>query len=282
VVLVVISLILLTDYFGESPSSPLHTVQRGIVEVFSPIQQGASTILSPVRDIGNWFSDTFKARSEVTQLRKEVATYRAELAQAQSAVVQNRQLRHLVRLDNSHSIAAYHPVAADVISRDGSLWYQQIEVDKGSDDGVAMNDPVIGDRGLVGEVTVVGPTYSVVTLITDHSMAEAAQVEDGAGDNGVLLPAVGDPNQLTLQQLPANAQNVKSGELVVTVGFRSGNLQDLYPPGIPIGVVAPSFNPDTLASSGSIPVTPVVDLLHLAAVQILTSPHAGTQRAQLP
>ncbi len=74
--LVVISLILLTDYFGESPSSPLHTLQRGIVEVFSPIQQGASTVLSPVRDIGNWFSDTFKARSQVKQLKAENQTLR--------------------------------------------------------------------------------------------------------------------------------------------------------------------------------------------------------------
>lgn len=281
-VLVVISLILLTDYFGESPSSPLHTVQRGIVEVFSPIQQGASTILSPIRDIGNWFSDTFKARSQVGQLRNEVHKLQGELAQAQYKLSERPQLSHLAALDQSRDIAAYHPVTGDVISRDGSLWYQQIEVDKGSDDGVRVNDPVIGDRGLVGEVTVVGPTYSVVRLITAPGMGVAAQLEDGAGDSGVLQPAVGDPNQLTLSQLPANAQNVKSGELVVTVGFRSGNLQDLYPAGIPVGVVSPSFNPDTLANSGSIPVNPVVDLLHLSAVQILTSAHPGTQRAQLP
>jgi rod shape-determining protein MreC len=282
VVLVVISLILLTDYFGESPSSPLHTLQRGIVEVFSPIQQGASTVLSPIRDIGNWFSDTFKARGQVSRLQAEVHKLQSELAQAQYSLAKYPQLHHLANLDQTHDIAAYQPVTAEVISRDASLWYQQIEVDKGSDDGVRLNDPVIGDRGLVGEVTVVGPTYSLVTLITDHGMGVAAQVEDGAGDSGVLQPAVGDPNQLTLTQLPANAQNIKSGDLVVTVGFRSGKLQDLYPAGIPVGVVSPSFNPDTLANSGNIPVTPVVDLLHLSAVQILTAPHGGDQRAQLP
>ena len=95
-VLVVISLILLTDYFGESPSSPLHTLQRGIVEVFSPIQQGASTILSPIRDIGNWFSDTFKARGQVGRLKAEVAKLQAKLAQAQYDLAQNAQLSHLV------------------------------------------------------------------------------------------------------------------------------------------------------------------------------------------
>ena len=38
--LVAVSLILLTAYFGETPSSPLHSVQRGVVEVLSPIEQG--------------------------------------------------------------------------------------------------------------------------------------------------------------------------------------------------------------------------------------------------
>ena len=47
--LVGVSLILLTAYFGESPNSPLHNVQRGIVEVLSPVQEGASKVLSPVK-----------------------------------------------------------------------------------------------------------------------------------------------------------------------------------------------------------------------------------------
>jgi rod shape-determining protein MreC len=281
VVLVVISLILLTDYFGESPSSPLHTLQRGIVAVFSPIQQGASTVLSPVRDIAGWFSDTFKARSQVTQLRKEVQGLRAGLAREQYALAQNAQLSHLVGLDRSGSISSYHPVAASVISRDAILWYQHIQVDRGSDDGVRVGDPVIGDKGLVGDVSIVGPTYSVVTLITDHTMSEAAQVVDQGNDTGVLVPAVGDPNQLVLQYLPTNAQGLKQGQLVVTVGFKSGSLQDLYPPGIPIGQVS-NANPDTLANNGSVRVTPVADLRHLQVVQVLTRPRASGLRAQLP
>jgi rod shape-determining protein MreC len=281
VVLVVISLILLTDYFGESPSSPLHTLQRGIVEVFSPIQQGASTILSPVRDIGNWFSDTFKARSQVTQLRRQVDTYRAELAQAQYAESQLAQLKAQIRLDSTNTISNYRPVAADVISRDASLWYQHVEVDKGSDDGVRVGNPVIADGGLVGSVTIVAPTYSVVTLITDDTMSEAAQVANQANDSGVLVPAVGDPNQLVMQYLPTNASGIQNGELVVTVGFKSGPLQDLYPAGIPIGTIT-NFNPVTLGNNGTARVTPVVDLRHFSSVQVLTSPRANGLRAQLP
>ena len=290
--LVVVSLILLTDYFGESPSSPLHTLQRGIVEVFSPIQQGASTVLSPIRDIGNWFSDTFKARSQVAQLKSENQKLILRLAQAQYAESQLAQLSHEVHLDRVADINAYHPVAASVTFRNPGLFYQQMEVDKGSDDGVRLGDPVVGDRGLVGKVSIVGPTYSEVTLITDPNMAVAAAVESPtsaskggpphvSGDTGVLEPAVGDPNQLELTELPTNAQGIKSSQLVVTVGYQLGKLQGLYPPGIPIGVVT-NFNPVTLANNQYVKVTPLVDLQHLDTVQILTSPHPGDVRAQVP
>lgn len=280
-VLVVISLLLLTDYFGESPSSPLHTIQRGIVAVFSPIESGASTVLSPVRDIGNWFSDTFKARSQVKTLRAENQKLTAELAQAKYAESQLTQLKAEVRLDDVNGINTYHPVAADVTFRDPSLWYQHIQVDQGSSAGVRVGDPVIGDGALVGNVTTVGSGYSVVTLITDPTMSVAGQVADQRGDTGVLVPAVGDPNQLVMKYLPSNAQGLTSGELVVTVGFKDGTLQDLYPPGIPIGTVS-NANADTLANNGSVQVSPSADLRHLSAVQILTSPHSTNVRAQLP
>jgi rod shape-determining protein MreC len=280
--LVGVSLILLTAYFGESPSSPLHTVQRGIVEVFSPVQEGASTALKPVRDVAGWFSDTLNAKSRSDRLQHQVDTLTAQLAHAQSAVLQNRQLTKLVGLDNSLGIESYHAVAAHVISRDPTLWYATIEVDKGSDDGVHVDDPVIGDSGLVGKISTVDPTVSVVTLITDHSMAVAAQIQDAGGDTGVLVPAVGDPDQLLVQQLPQTGPFHESvGQQVVTAGFKAGPLQSLYPPGIPIGTIS-SASESNLLNNGEVKVDPDVDLRHLDAVQILTKPHGGTERAQLP
>ncbi len=278
--LVGVSLILLTAYFGESPNSPLHTVQRGIVEVLSPIQEGASRALKPVRDIAGWFSGTFHAKAQRDQLQREVQTLRAELAQAQSAEAENAQLTREVGLDNSNSIASYRPVGAHVISRDPTLWYATIEVDRGSDDGVRMDDPVIGDGGLVGKITTVAANVSIVTLITDHSMAVAAQVQDSRGDTGVLVPAVGNPNELLLQYLD-RASPVQTGQQVVTAGFKNGPLQSLYPAGIPIGQVS-NANQNELLNNGQVQVRPVVDLRHLDAVQILTSPHAGAARAQVP
>ena len=274
--LVAISLVLLTAYFGESASSPLHTLQRGIVQVFSPVEEGASKALAPVRDVAGFFSDTFKAKSQVAQLRKQVQHYRSQAARYRSASILNQQLRHQVGLDNS-ALGGYKPVAADVIVRDPNLWYETITIDKGADDGVRVGDPVTGDGALAGNVSEVDPTVSIVTLITDHTMAVAAQVQDSAGDTGVLVPDVGNPSQLVLQYLPTTA-NVQVGQQVVTVGFRSGSLQDLYPAGLPIGQVSVVGN--QLANNGQVTVTPAADLRRLDVVQVLTAPHAGTARAQ--
>ncbi len=279
--LIAVSLILLTAYFGESPSSPLHSVQRGIVQVLSPIQEGASKVLSPVRDVAGWFSDTFKAKSQVSKLKAEVQTLQAEVAQYKGAWIQNQQYANQLRLDAGlTNFNAYHAVSGSVISRDPSLWYATIEVDKGSADGVRLNDPVMGDGALVGKVTTVDPNVSIVTLLTDHSYAVSAEVLDQFGDTGVLVPAVGNPNQLLLQDLPPHAP-IANGMQVVTAGFKDGSLDSLYPANIPIGTVS-NYSQDELLNSDQVQVTPSADLRHLDVVQILTTPHAGTERAQVP
>jgi rod shape-determining protein MreC len=280
--LVAISLILLTAYFGESPNSPLHNVQRGIVEVLSPVQQGASTVLSPVKDVAGWFSDTLQAKSERDKLRTEVAHLTKQLDYYQQKAILSNQLARQVGLDQSNSISSYQPVTADVIGRDPTLWYQTITIDRGSDDGVAFDDPVTGDGALVGKVTTVDSTVSVVTLITDHTYGVAAEVLDSGGDTGVLVPDVGYPNQMLLQQLPSHAP-IQAGQQVVTAGFKDPGdpaLGSLYPPGIPIGQVS-NANENQLLTNQQVTVTPAANLRHLSVVQVLTRPHNATARAQV-
>ncbi len=285
--LVAISLLLLTAYFGEAPSSPLHSVQRGIVAVLSPLQSGASTVLSPFKDVGNYFSDLFTAKSRADNLQKQVDRLRAQNASLQQKVINDAQLTKEVGLDQNRSLSAYQRLGADVIGRSASLWYETIQVDKGSGDGVHINDPVIGDGALVGKVTEVGSGWSDVTLLTDHTFAVTAEVQDNAGDTGVLSPQVGNPNQLILSDVPKpgpNQAGPQVGQQVVTAGYKdptNPELDSLYPQGIPIGIVS-NANQDNLLNNGQVTVSVDADLRHLSAVQILISPQAGTARAQVP
>jgi cell shape-determining protein MreC len=87
------------------------------------------------------------------------------------------------------------------------------------------------------------------------------------GATGIVQPKVGDPNDLLLQYLPANAQANK-GDYVVTSGTVASPDDSLYPPDIPIGQVT-SVNEES--AFRSVNVHPLANLHGLDVVQVLTS-----------
>jgi rod shape-determining protein MreC len=291
--LVVVSLILLTAYFGESSGGPFHSVQRGVIQVLSPVQDGASRALKPARDLFGWFGDTFHAKKQVGQLKKQVAAYRQEAVQGQNAIRENDQLSGLLRLDRSTAVGAYQAKTARIIGRSvNNLLRDTIQVNAGSGDGVHQGDTVVGadgrpdGAGLVGHVSNVAGSTSVITLITDQSSAVQARALSKAHPRtsylGLLKPSVGNPTDLLMQLIPRTA-TISDGDFVVTGGARSGNLDPLYPPGILIGTVR-NPSPVSIQSDQQVHVSPAVDLRRLDFVQILTSPNgsAGGLRAQVP
>jgi rod shape-determining protein MreC len=281
--LVVISLILLTDYFGESSNSPLHSVQQGIVEVLSPIQAGASKVLSPVRSAAHWVSSTFDAKSKLANVTRQYNALKDVSAQDNYYHQENTRLRALLKLDDTATLSQYSPVTANIIGRDPQAWYDTIELDEGSDAGVVQWDPVVGPGGLVGDVYQVGPSYSIVTLLTSPKFAVGAMVvgpglSAGAdGDAGTLKPAVGNSNTLTLNYLSINAQLGTGQDQVVTSGFKDlhhPSIESWAPPGLPIGYTPGGSAQQTgVVNNGAVDVTPSADLSNLSVVQILKNPH---------
>ncbi len=264
--LVVLSLILLTAYFGESSGGGLHSVQRGFLTVVSPIQNGANKALKPVRDLVGWFGDTLHAKGQRDELRKQVERLRAEVISNQAEKHSYHELLTMYRLDNQLSVKDYHPVTATVVAKSPNVWYSTVTIDKGESSGVHVNDPVINGEGLVGKVAQAASDGAQVTLITDSSVGVSARI--GASNaTGIVQPKVGDPNDLLLQYLPANTQ-ANRGEYVVTSGTVSSPDDSLYPPGIPIGQVT-SVNEES--AYRSVNVHPLADLHNLDVVQVLTA-----------
>jgi len=266
VLLVVLSLILLTAYFGEAPGGRLHSVQRGFLTVISPLQDGANKALKPVRDLVGWIGDTFHAKGERDQLRKQVEKLRHEVIAERSEKQGYAELQSLFGLDHRLSVGNYHPVTATVIGKSPNLWYSTVTIDRGEADGVRVNDPVINAEGLVGKVTLAAADGAYVSLITDSSVGVSARIGP-SGAVGILQPKVGDPSDLLLQYLPSNASAPK-GALVLTSGTVSGRDDSLYPRGIPIGEVT-SVNSES--AYRSVNVHPLANLHNLDVVQVLTA-----------
>jgi rod shape-determining protein MreC len=277
--LVVVSLILLTDYFGEASNSPLHSVQRGIVEVLSPVQDGASKVLSPVRDVAGFVSSTANAKTKLAQVQKQNNALNRLIGQLEVKESEFHTYQKMLGLDRSLNLHAYGLKGANVVAKDSLFWYETIKIDKGTSDGVRTNDPVVGPEGLVGDVSAnIGSNWAVVTLVTSPNFAVGAMVNGDPASAGLIQPKVGSPGSLVLQNVNSSAQ-VGPNDLVVTSGFKDTSqpiAQSLYPPGIPIGHVSNEDPQTSVQTNQQVSVSPLQDLSDLSAVQVLTRPHAGS------
>jgi rod shape-determining protein MreC len=272
--LVVLSLLLLTAYFGEAPGGRLHGVQRAFLTVVSPIQDGANKALKPVREGFGWVGDTLHAKSQRNELLKQNDKLRHELVADQAEKRDYRQLLGLYHVDQL-GVGEYKPVTATVVAKSPNLWYSTVNIDKGENDGIRRNDPVINGEGLVGKVAQVAPDAAVVDLITDSTMGVSARVGSGR-ETGIVQPKVGDPHTLLLQYLPANA-HANRGDWVVTSGTVAAPDESLYPPGILIGQVT---SVDEESAYKSVNVHPIANLQNLDIVQVLTAAR-GSRPANL-
>lgn len=269
--LVGLSLLLLTAYFGEAQGGGLHSVQRGFLTVISPIQDGANKVLKPVRDLFGWFGSTLEAKSQNKQLRAEVAKLRRQLGNQQLDEHSYRELLALDHLDGGLSLSSFTPVYATVFYKSPNIWYSTITIDKGSAAGVQVDDPVVNYEGLVGQVTQVAPDGALVSLVTDSEVEVKAKIAS-SGAEGIVQPQVGEPGHLLMQYLQPGA-HPQVGDLVVTAGTIAGREDPLYPRGIPIGTVT---SVGSQSAYTSVDVSPVVDLHNLDTVQVLT--HSSRSR----
>jgi rod shape-determining protein MreC len=270
--LVAASLTLLSLYYRESAGGPLHGVQDVVSTVFSPIESVANRALKPARDLVNWFGETFDARGENNQLKDQVATLRDQLARQQTQQQESKELAALNELTSGGIVPnGTDPVTARVVGRSPTVWYSSVTIDRGSGDGVHIDDPVVAAQGLAGKITQTTPNSSQVTLITDADSAVTARVTPG-GATGVVEPDVGNPNDLQLDYLERGT-NIAEGQMVVTAGFSTGNLGSIFPPGIPIGKITRATVEEQQAYQ-RVHLEPFADLRDMDFVKVLTT-HTG-------
>ena len=270
--LVAASLTLLSLYYRESAGGPLHGVQDVVSTVFSPIESVANRALKPARDLVNWFGETFDARGENDHLKGEVANLRDRLARQQTQQQESKELAALNELTSGGIVPnGTDPVTARVVGRSPTVWYSSVTIDRGSSDGVHIDDPVVAAQGLAGKITQTTPNSSQVTLITDADSAVTARVTLG-GATGVVEPDVGNPNDLQLDYLERGT-NIAEGQMVVTAGFSTGNLGSIFPPGIPIGKITRATVEEQQAYQ-RVHLEPFADLRDMDFVKVLTT-HTG-------
>ena len=195
-------------------------------EVTAPVARTSRSVIGSISGIDDWVSAYVGAGSQNRRLRKELAETRRQLVATSALQEENRQLKGLLKLQDTDKAAFAHGYLLTSTST-SSKRIALLSI--GRNLGVASGQPVRGADGLIGRVLSSGPSVSQVLLLTDvDNIVPIRRARDG-------LPALsyGRGNgDLDIRTLNIANNPFKPGDILVTSGTGG-----LYPPNIPVAIV---------------------------------------------
>lgn len=254
-------------------SAIVATLASGVTS--APLKEAAGLIIVPfeksIASIGQWMTgvqDSFQEKEDLIQKNKELQTTVDTLTEQNNVLLQDQaelaRLEQLYELDEEYT--DYPKVAARIISKDPGNWYDTFMINRGSNDGIRVDNNVIAGKGLVGIVTELGSNWATVRSIIDDSSnvsAMTVSTDDICVVEGDL--ELIDEGKLRFSQLYDREDKVSVGERIVT-----SNISDKYVEGLFIGYVSEiELDTNNLTKTGTL-VTPV-DFQHLKDVFVITT-----------
>lgn len=273
--LVAASLAIITLDFRQGANGPLASLGRAAQAFMAPLQEGVTTVIRPVEDF-------FTGVAHLPSLARENQDLKARLQEAQGrAAAYDSTLERLAQVSDLLGLKQEldpGSVPAMVIANGLSNFDYSITINKGSNDGIQPDQPVVagspGSPLLVGIVSSVTPISANVELLIDKDWAAAGQLAtsketglvSGQGDQGLRLDGIPLGTKFPTGDQP---------EYVFTVSYEVAGHHGLYPPGILIGQVSKVYESSN-ATSDEVSVSPAVDFASLEFVLVLTTPNRST------
>ncbi len=231
--------------------------------VIIPFEKGISSV-------GGWLSRRSEELVQIRSLLSENESLKAQIDELsiQNTILQQERyelttLRELYQLDSQYE--GYEKIGARIIAKDAGNWFHSFVIDKGEEDGIAVDMNVIAGSGLVGRIVDVGPNWAKVTsIIADHSNVSGKVLATSdhlvvSGDLELYGSGV-----IKFEKLVDSADKVVEGDKIVT-----SNISDKYLPNILIGYISVlDVDANNITKSGQL--TPAVDFEHLEEVLVIT------------
>jgi rod shape-determining protein MreC len=272
VVLVSISLAVITLDYREGEDGPLAGLGRIALATMAPLQETVTTATRPIGDFFSGLVHLPSIQKENERLRVENQELAAAIAAAADKESQIEQLSNLLGLQESLTPDS---VPAVVIANGLSNFRYTITINKGSVDGVELDQPVVTGSEqapiLVGRVVAVSSISAEVELIIDRNSVVAGRLSV-SHETGQIQ---GQGDQDLRMTLVTPGTSASGDETVVTQGYEVSGQQGLYPPGLVIGQVSRVIQ-DADGLQEFVTVRPAIDFSTLEFVLVLqTSRNEG-------
>ncbi|MGR6833087.1 rod shape-determining protein MreC [Aliivibrio wodanis] len=239
----------MTPIFGRGPSLQFRLFIAVMVSAslmladsrlnaFSDVRYLLNSFVAPIhyaanlpRTMFDGMYERFNSRNtlmlENQKLKQEMFMQSSNLLLMEQLKQENSRLRNLL---GSPFIRDERKMVTEVMAVDSAPYTHQVMIDKGQIDGVYEGQPVISDKGIVGQINYVGAHNSRVLLLTDPNNSIPVQVV--RNDIRVIASGKGHLDTMQLEHIPTNT-DVEVGDLLVSSG-----LGGRYPEGYPVGYIS--------------------------------------------
>ena len=240
----------------------MNPLRNAVGTVLVPMQTGVNRVGRGLYSHWEKHKSLVEAEEENTKLQAKIDTLTEENNILKQNEEELRRLRELYALDQDY--LQYKKVAARVIAKDSENWFQVFRIDKGSKDGIKVDQNVMAKGGLVGIVTDVGLNYATVrSIIDDESRVSCMGIQSSdtcivAGDFKLY-----EEGRLRISNMKKDAV-IQDGDRIVT-----SNISSKFLPGILVGfAIDIQVDEKRLMKNGYL--IPAADFTNLQEVLVLT------------
>ncbi len=238
--------------FQTVPEKLLNGITHPFVSATNAVSDWANGLLDTLVNADSYKAQNEQLNAQLTEMYKNTMDYE-ELKE------ENRLLRELLGLkEDNESFVFSEP--CDVVARNANDMYGGFTINRGSSDGLSLNDPVVTSVGLVGRVTEIAPNYAKVsTLLSPQVNVGVFTVRTKA--TGVLESSFehAEDGMCLMSNILKDA-DIKVGDIISTAG-NSG----LFPEAIMVGRVTEVYDDPNGLSKHAV-VEPLVDAFDVTTV----------------
>lgn len=257
ILLIIMGLMILSVYYSDSGNWAVSSVQRQVISILAPVYRLANSVYSPFKKGWNYITSFNEMRDENIRLREENRRLKSELSKRKTDRQENIRLKKLIGFQSD---SGFKTIPARVIGRTPSRWQAIVIIDKGREQGIRKNMPVVVAEGVVGQVVLVGKNAANVLLLSDDKSGIGVEVKR-TGLLGVVEGRI--DGELRLKFIPKDA-DIRVGDRLLTSG-----IGQVYPRKLMVGRVA-QVKEDQYGMEKTIIVKPAVNFSKLEEVLVIT------------
>jgi rod shape-determining protein MreC len=242
------------------------------VEIFVPLEHAFTATGHFFSNGWHSYIDLRGVRQQNRQLQEQLDRLRLEEIRLAEDAGQARRLQALLAFKEQY---ISHTVAAQVVGTSGTDRSRVFYIDKGSNDGLKTDLPVITPSGIVGKISRVFPNTAQVLAISDPQSGAGVMLEKSRIRGVLRGTSVGYPE---ITKSVMSDEKVDRGELILTSGG-----DQIYPRGMTVGTVDQVVPDHEGEPFLTLRVKPAADLNRLEEVLVITKvEEKQTQPSEAP